>query len=1709
MFLLLGWASVVTRGQVVISEIMYHPVEMEAFDAEGRPVLDLSADIHEFVEIHNPGTEPISLDGWRIAGGIDYRFPAEAEIGPGAYRVVAKDPARLAAVPEYELELTDLFGPYEGRLSNRSDRVQLRNALNQIVDAVQYSDSFPWAIGADGMGASDRWTGLDRMQHQYRGRSLERVSFTHSANDPANWLASPIPGEPSPGRPNAVWREIPQPVVIGYEVYQDVDEEPVIRQDQPVRINAVFSAPTGLSDVAVEYYVVDLNAASITTTTLHMSAVGDPGDARFTAVLPGFMNRQVIRFRFLADRGDGTGRVSPRPDDPFDWHAFFVTPTRTSTAPAYDVFISNASWNQLAANIDFPLERRRVTGPDPPGYPRASWNATEPAIFVHDNVVYDIHMRHRGSRWNRRVSNYSFKFQFPRYAKFREHSTWLVTNKGNDTIATHGLFREAGIPTSLTRRVDLYLNNDSRRNRVELEDYDEDMLEWFYAEQTRRYPGLPVPAPGDIQKSTGSIDDEGPYGRGDGALLPPRSIWSPLERYGWTYHLKNHDWKGYVPFKEMIEGMWAARNHKTTGLGPEEIANLRQYFLEHWNVDMMLTYISIINWTAPWDDIFHNYYVWRHSDGRWCLLPWDFDGLFGDSNASIFAGEVGDRSNNFRGHNYFKDSFIKAFREEIKERIFLLNHTLLHPENISALGYGWFRSFADARFNSVNQQVGLGTFQRPARPVHQTPAHDQTITPPFALTTSTYSHSAAPPVPHAATVWLLRTAQGDFREPLLRIESDAHLTALPVPFEQLEFGETYFWQVVHYDANGHPSTPSEETSFHFGQGLSTVRLAGIDAETTWKYNQTAAFTSSQTAWREPGFDDTNWPSGAPLFAFGNFPLPEPIRTPLTSGRITYYFRTTFDFPGPAGTRTLALRHILDDGAVFYLNGTEFLRVNMPSGPVGYNTLANTTVSTAAYSDWLDVPVENLVSGENLLAVEVHQVSTGSSDIAFGLIVEAQIPAATGSVVLNEIMASNRTTLANADSFPDWVELYNNSDQPVDLGGMALSDNMLAPDRFLFPSGTVIPAQGRLLVWFDDEFDAPGLHTGFGLSRDGETLALFESTPQGYVAVDHVTFGIQLPDYSIGRVPDGTGPWMLNQPTPLAPNLPHALGSSHALRINEWMARPASGDDWLELFNPDADPVAIGGYYLSDRLDEPDRSQIPPLSFIAPGGFHLFIADGRPDRGASHVDFSLSAAGEAIGLYTPDLEPIDEIVFDFQNSGESEGRLPDGGEVIVRFSTTPTPGASNYLPLEGVVINEVLTHTDDPLEDAIELLNLTDNTVDIGGWFLSDSFNSPLKFRIPDGTTLDPGGFAVFYENQFNPDPGAPLSFALSSSRGDRVVLSVATPDGTPTGYRTHVEFGPAENGVSLGRFETSQGIDFVALSARTFGADNPSTLAEFRSGTGLPNAYPKIGPVVLNELMYRPPPFELDGDLIDNVIDEYVELHNITDTAVSLFDPAFPDNTWRIDDGIRFSFPSGAVIPPHAFVLVVNFDPVSDPAQQAAFRALYQVPDEVPLFGAYNGRLSNSGERIELLKPDTPQTGGDPEATFVPYILVDHIVYADRDPWPREADGHGPSLQRLDPHAYGNEPLNWFAAIPSAGRPNSTLRILDPHWSDSPPGFRFRFQAIAGQSYTVQFRDSVPEGIWEDLLHIAPEPEARSVEILDEEAGLAGRYYRIARQQDP
>ena len=84
------------------------------------------------------------------------------------------------------------------------------------------------------------------------------------------------------------------------------------------------------------------------------------------------------------------------------------------------------------------------------------------------------------------------------------------------------------------------------------------------------------------------------------------------------------------------------------------------------------------------------------------------------------------------------------------------------------------------------------------------------------------------------------------------------------------------------------------------------------------------------------------------------------------------------------------------------------------------------------------------------------------------------------------MANNKTLVANDGLYPGWVELINLTAAPVDISDWSISDSLSSPRKFIFPSGTVVPASGYLGIWLDSETNSPGIHTGFSVkSRAGD------------------------------------------------------------------------------------------------------------------------------------------------------------------------------------------------------------------------------------------------------------------------------------------------------------------------------------------------------------------------------------------------------------------------------------------------------------------------------------------------------------------------------------------------------------------------------------------------------------------------------------------------
>jgi len=134
----------------------------------------------------------------------------------------------------------------------------------------------------------------------------------------------------------------------------------------------------------------------------------------------------------------------------------------------------------------------------------------------------------------------------------------------------------------------------------------------------------------------------------------------------------------------------------------------------------------------------------------------------------------------------------------------------------------------------------------------------------------------------------------------------------------------------------------------------------------------------------------------------------------------------------------------------------------------------------------------------------------------------------GDLVVNELMAQNTNTVTDpGGSYADWIELYNNTANILSLDNLYMSDTYSNLLKWHFPSGTTIAPNGYLIVWADDDTAQAGIHAGFKLSASGENVIL--SYPDG-TKIEEVAFGPQTADMGYARVPNGTGVFVIQEPT---------------------------------------------------------------------------------------------------------------------------------------------------------------------------------------------------------------------------------------------------------------------------------------------------------------------------------------------------------------------------------------------------------------------------------------------------------------------------------------------------------------------------------------------------------------------------------------------------
>ncbi|MCP4589346.1 MAG: lamin tail domain-containing protein, partial [bacterium] len=283
------------------------------------------------------------------------------------------------------------------------------------------------------------------------------------------------------------------------------------------------------------------------------------------------------------------------------------------------------------------------------------------------------------------------------------------------------------------------------------------------------------------------------------------------------------------------------------------------------------------------------------------------------------------------------------------------------------------------------------------------------------------------------------------------------------------------------------------------------------------------------------------------------------------------------------------------------------------------------------------------------------------------------------------------------------------------------------------------------------------------------------------------------------------------------------------------------DDWVEIYNGGAAPADLGGMYLTDDPGNPTQWEIPAGTTIPSGEFLLVWCDNEAVQGPLHATFKLAVAGEGVGLYHDDANGnvlIDYVAYPPLQGNVSYGRYPDGAATLETFTNvTPELGNDNSGgpppepgPVPAVYINEWMADNDGAItdemgqyEDWFELYNAETFPVDLGGMHLTDDLDDMTQWRIPDETTIPPGGFLLIWADDDAGDGPLHANFKLGKS-GEEIGLFDSRSN--CLAEIDTVVFGAQTTDVSEGRYADGTPC-IITLRAYTPGETNMSLLGDF------------------------------------------------------------------------------------------------------------------------------------------------------------------------------------------------------------------------------------------------------------------------------------------
>ena len=205
--------------------------------------------------------------------------------------------------------------------------------------------------------------------------------------------------------------------------------------------------------------------------------------------------------------------------------------------------------------------------------------------------------------------------------------------------------------------------------------------------------------------------------------------------------------------------------------------------------------------------------------------------------------------------------------------------------------------------------------------------------------------------------------------------------------------------------------------------MATILLSGIliaqtyfiNYGSTWKYLDNGS--NQGTTWRNTSFNDASWASGPAQLGYGDGDEATVVSYGSNANKkfITTYFRKTITITDASIFSSFTLNVKRDDGAVVSINGTERFRTNMPNGTISYTTKASTDAADDGNTpQTIILAAGTLVTGTNVIAVEIHQRAGNSTDISFDLQLSGASDV-TPPIISSFSPADNATNVSNTSN----------------------------------------------------------------------------------------------------------------------------------------------------------------------------------------------------------------------------------------------------------------------------------------------------------------------------------------------------------------------------------------------------------------------------------------------------------------------------------------------------------------------------------------------------------------------------------------------------------------------------------------------------------------------------------------------------------------------